>query len=332
MRRPLESFRTGVALICAATLVACGGGGGSDGSADASTSLDTATRYAANATEMGADAGIVLDAGVVATQVVAAAQASAAAAPGGLARSLATAPQPAVDVLVSCPSGGTALLSISGGTPSTQINGTFDAGEVYQITFTRCMASTGGAALDGALSVTVQSATPTGQTLVLGATGLAATLPGGSVSLTGGATQIQTTTTDASGASVVTRQFTSPSLSLATQFNGRTGSFTVSAVDLTRTSTSVAGVQQSSSLRGTHTLSTTVAGATVSYTVATQGSVSYSVAGQPVAGAWTLTLLRTLVGVTLGGGEAVITVDDGKDGTIDRTVTVPLGNFLSALG
>jgi hypothetical protein len=36
--------------------------------------------------------------------------------------------------------------------------------------------------------------------------------------------------------------------------------------------------------------------------------------------------------VTLGGGEAVITVDDGKDGTIDRTVTVPLGNFLSALG
>jgi hypothetical protein len=331
MRRPIDFFRPGVALLCAGMLGACGGGG-SDGSADASTSLDTATRYAANATEMGADAGIVLDAGVVTTQVVAAAQASAAAAPGGLARSLATAPQPAVDVLVNCPSGGTALLSLSGGTPSTQINGTFDTGEVYQLTFARCMVSTGGAALDGALSLTVLSATATGQTLALSATALTATLPGGSVSLTGGATQIQTNTTDASGAAVANRQLTATSLSLATQFNGRTGSYTVSAVDLTRTTTSVAGVQQSSSLRGTHTLSTTVAGASVSYTVATQGGVSYSVDGQPVAGSWTLTLPRTLVGVTVGGGEAVITVDDGKDGTIDRTVTIPLGNFLSAVG
>jgi hypothetical protein len=324
-------FRACPWLMCAAAMVACGGGG-SDSLADVTTSLDTATRYAANATEMGADAVTALDAGVLATQVVVAVQASTAAVPGDLARSLAAAPQPALDVVVNCPSGGTALLSLSGGTPSTQINGSFDTGEVYQLTFTHCMASTGGAALDGALTVTVQSATTTVQTLTLSATALSATVPGGSVSLTGSATQIQTTTTEASGASVATRQFTSPSLTLATHFNGRTGSFTASAVDLTRTVTSVAGVQQSSSLRGTHTLTTTVAGATVTYTVATQGSVSYSVAGQPVAGAWILTLPRTLVAVTVGAGDAVITVDDGKDGTIDRTITLPLGNFQAAVG
>jgi hypothetical protein len=329
MQGSIVFFRACTGLMCAAAMVACGGGG-SDNPADV-TSLDTATRYAANASEIGADAVIALDAGVLATQVVTAVQASTAAVPGDLARSLAAAPQPAVDVVVNCPSGGTALLSLSGGTPSTQINGSFDTGEVYQLTFTHCMTSTGGAALDGALTVTVQSATATGQTLTLSATALSATVPGGSVSLTGSATQIQTTT-EASGTSVATRQFTSPSLTLATQFNGRTGSFTASAVDLTRTLTSVAGVQQSSSLRGTHTLTTTLAGATLSYTVATQGSVSYSVAGQPVAGAWTLTLSRTLVAVTVGGGEVVITVDDGKDGTIDRTVTLPLGNFQAAVG
>ncbi len=321
----------GLALLCAALLCACGGGG-SDGSADVATSLDTATTYAANASELGADAGTALDAAVLATQVVTATQASATAAPGGLAQALAAPPQPAVNVVVPCPSGGTAVLTISGGTPSSQINGSFDAGEVYQLTFAHCKASTAAATLDGALSLTVQSASATAQTLALSATALAATLPNGSVSLTGNAAWAQTTTTDANGATATSSQFTSPSLAVATLFNARSGGFTLSSVDLTRTVTSLAGVQQSNTLRGTHTLAATLAGAAVTFTVSTQGSISYSVAGQPVSGSWTLTLPHTLVGVTVSGANVVITVDDGKDGTIDRTVSLPLGTFLSSVG
>jgi hypothetical protein len=330
MLTPHLYARACVTTVAAALLCACGGG--SDPAADLSTSLDTATRYAANATEMGADAGASLDAAVLATQVVTLAQASAASAPGGLARALASPPQPGANVLVNCPAGGTALLTLSGGTPSSLINGTFDAGEIYDLTFTRCKTGSGSPTLDGVFGLTVVSSVGGGQTLSLTATGLAATMPNGSVTLTGSATLIQTTSTNASGATVTGGQISATSLTLATQFNGRTGSFTVGALDLTRTITSVNGAQVSAALRGTHTLTTTVAGVAVSFAVATQGSVSYSLAGQPVSGSWTLTLPRTLVGVTLGGGDAVITVDDGKDGIVDRTVTIPLGNLQSAIG
>jgi hypothetical protein len=221
---------------------------------------------------------------------------------------------------------------VSGGTPTSLINGTFDAGEIYELTFTGCKTGSGSPRLDGVFSLTVVSAVATGQTLTLTATALSATMPNGSITLTGGATLIQTVSINAVGGTVTDGQISSPTLNLATQFNGRIGSFTIGAIDLTRTTTSVNGVQQSASVRGTHTLTTTVAGTAISYTVATQGSVSYSLTGQPVAGGWTVTLPRTLVGVTLGGGDAVITVDDGKDGTVDRTITIPIGNLQSAIG
>ena len=99
------------------------------------------------------------------------------------------------------------------------------------------------------------------------------------------------------GGTTLTSRFIAPSFTMATQFNGRSNTFTLSLVDITRTGTWVGGVLQGSTLSGTHTLSATLPGGFFDHTVATQGTVTYSATGLPTAGGWTITLPRAIVGV-----------------------------------
>ena len=69
-----------------------------------------------------------------------------------------------------------------------------------------------------------------------------------------------------------------------------------------------------------------------SYTVATTGGATYAADGTPTGGHWTITLPQTIVGVTISGGMATITIDRGKDGTIDRTIIVPVPQLVSTAG
>jgi hypothetical protein len=318
-------------LLCAAALTACGGGG-SDGR-DGGTSADAATGYSANGTLISNDATDVLDTSVQTAQAVVSAQAAAASAGGRATAQSATAAATGVtNTLVNCAGGGTATLTITGGTAASQLNGQLDTGEVYQLVYAGCRRATGVAALTGTLTMTVVSATATELSLTHETTGLTATLPRGTVTLSGSTAHSLSSTAGANGATVVTNHFSTPSLTLATQFNARQSTFTLSAVDITRTSTWLNGVPQGSSMNGTHTLSATLPNGAFSYTVATQGDVTYSAAGVPTSGAWSITLPRTLVTVTIGTGSATITVDDGKDGTIDRTFTIPVANLPPAAG
>jgi hypothetical protein len=68
------------------------------------------------------------------------------------------------------------------------------------------------------------------------------------------------------------------------------------------------------------------------YTVATQGSATYGPTGLPIAGTWTITLPHAAVGLAIANAFATITVDQGKDGTIDRSVTVPVSRLASDAG
>jgi hypothetical protein len=316
-------------LLCAAALTACGGGGG-DGR-DGSTSADAATGYSANGTLIADDATDVLDTGVQTAQAVVSAQA-AAASEGGRATAQSATATGVTNSLVNCAGGGTATLTITGGTAASQLNGQLDTGEVYQLVYAGCRRATGVAALTGTLTMTVVSATATELSLTHETTGLSAALPRGTVTLSGSTAHSVSSAAGANGATVVTNHFSTPSLTLATQFNARQSTFTLSAVDITRTSTWLNGVPQGSSMNGTHTLSATLPNGAFSYTVATQGDVTYSATGVPTAGAWSITLPRTLVTVTIGSGSATITVDDGKDGTIDRTFTIPVANLPPAAG
>lgn len=339
MNKPLLSQRPKLALtlLCIATLTACGGGGSDAGTTTAATSADDATAYAANATLMNENATSALDASVLAAQAVVTTQAvSAAGSPdtNALATPSTESARPAAvaSVPVACAGGGSATLTITGGTSLSVLNGQLDTGEVYQLSFAACRGAAGAASINGSLAMTVQTATATELSLALVASDLAVALPQGGVTLAGSATRQVSAATLANGTTQLTSRFTSPGVTLSTRFNSRSSVFTLSAVDVTRQSLWSLGLPLSSTVNGTHTLAATLPNGAFNYTVSTQGSVSYSTAGVPTAGAWTVTLPQTLIGVTVANATATITVDDAKDGTIDRTVTVPVARLQTDAG
>lgn len=320
-------------LLCAAALTACGGNSSSD--SDNSTSADTATSYAANATLIAGDASSALDESVLAAQAVVATQAGTSVSTGTRESAMSApteAPQAVVSVPVTCAGGGSATLTITGGTAGSVLNGQLDAGEVYQVVFANCKGSTGAATVNGTLAMTVLSASGTDLSITTTATDLSVTLPRGTITLNGTTSRQVSSSAGAGGTTVLSSQFSSPNITLATHFNARNSSFTLSAVNITRQSTWLSGVLQSSSINGTHTLSATLPNGAFSYTVATQGGVTYAASGLPTSGAWTITLPLTRVGVSIANALATITIDDGKDGTIDRTFTVPIGRLESDAG
>jgi len=311
-------------LVVAALAAACGGGG------DDRAGLDdaTATMYAANAAQIASDAAGVTDAGVLAAQAMVAAGAGTMAN-DGRASAQAAGAQPLATSATACPGGGSVTVSISGGTPQSEGNGKLDAGEVYQVVYAGCTGAAGFGRLDGNLAMTVTNASgdSVNGTLSLAttATDLKLTTPRGTAVLNGTTQRELAVATDSDGTVHLSSRFVTPSVTLATHYNARSSTFTLSATDIQRTATLVGGVLQSSTIAGTHTLSGVLPNATFSFTVATAGgATAYGPDGRPTSGAWTITLPQNIVVVTIGNAMATIAIDHGKDGTVDRTITVPL--------
>jgi len=328
--------------LCTALLTACGGGGSSNDAstgASATTSADTATTYAANATLVASDATAALDTGVVTAQAAITAQAAANSAPGfgsdavpPLQEALAISPAAVANVPVACPGGGNATLTISGSSAVGVLNGKLDTGEAYQIVFTDCKSSAGAAAVNGALTMTVDATTATSLSLSMVATDLGIALPNGAMVLSGSAARQVSSTLGAGGATQLSSRVTTPNLTLTTHYNARTSNFALSAVDVTRQSTWLNGLPQSSSMSGAYTLAATLVNGAFTCTVGTQGSVSYSAAGVPVSGNWAVALPKTAIAVSVADSVATVTVDDGRDGTIERTLTLPIGKLQAEAG
>ena len=301
-----------VASALAATLAACGGGGDGGGSG-ASVDDGTATAYAANAALVASDASDSVDTAILTVQGVVAAGAGALASGEGRAAALAVpAATPAAAKTQACAGGGSATFSITGGTAASQLNGKLDAGEVYSVTFAACKRAPGAAALDGTLALNVLAASGDASngslSVTVTATQLTLTTARGSARLDGTASRDLDVSTDSDGVVHVVGHTTSPGLTLVTHYNNRSSTFTVSALDIQRTATLVGGVLQSSSISGSHALAATLPNGTFSYTVATDGSVSYAADGTPVAGSWTVTLPNTRIGLTVAAGSATITI------------------------
>jgi hypothetical protein len=324
-----------LSIAAAAMLAACGGGGSDAGNTAGTVAIDdlTATAYAANATQIGSDTASVADGAMLAAQ-------SLVASGAGVSIRAGSATADAVALVSSakaCPGGGTATVSITGGTTASQLNGQLDAGEVYAIVFAACTGAGGTGQLDGTMTMTVETATgdSANGTLDVSLTARALTLalPRGSVTLDGTTDRQLTVATDSDGTVHETSHFVSPSLTLVTRYDARTSTFTLSAADITRTATLVGGVIQSSTVAGTHTLSAVLPNRSFSYTVATTGGVTtYAADGKPTAGAWTITLANAIIDVTVANGTATIAIDLNKDGTIDRTITVPVATLVGDAG
>jgi hypothetical protein len=334
---PQSASLFAVSTLCAAVLAACGGGGSDAASSSSAASIDdaTATTYAANATQIGSDTMDVADSAVLGAQALIAAGVGVSSS-DDRATAMGVDAQPLVASTRTCPGGGSATVSITGGTPETQVNGKLDTGEIYQVRFAACAGAARFATLDGTLAMTVESVAGDSAngalSLSLTATNLSLTLPHGVAMLNGSTERQYSVSTDTDGTVHLSSHFTSPSLTLATHYNARASSFTLSNADIVRTATLVDGVLQSSTISSSHTLSATLPNASFSYTVATIGGATYAADGTPTGGQWTITLPQTIVGVTISGGMATITIDRGKDGTIDRTITVPVPQLVSTAG
>ncbi|MEO5881307.1 MAG: hypothetical protein ABIQ06_02750, partial [Caldimonas sp.] len=286
----------GLSLLAATTLAACGGGGFDDraGLDDA-----TATVYSANGSQIGSDAAGVSDGAILAAQAMIAAGAGTMAN-GDRMSAQAAGVKPLATSSRQCPGGGSATVSITGGTPTSEANGKLDTGEVYQVSYAACAGAAGLGRLDGTLAMTVLNASGDSANGVLSlsttATGLMLTSPRGTATLNGSTQRDYTVATDSNGTVHLTSRFVTPSVTLATQYNSRSSLFTLSATDIQRTATLVGGVLQSSTIMGTHTLAGVLPNSSFSFTVATTGgATTYGPDGRPTSGAWTITLPQNIV-------------------------------------
>jgi hypothetical protein len=322
------------ALACGALLAACGGGGAdAPGPTGTPMSQSDATADAANASSTGSDTAATLDTLVDTTTALAPVLATTAAASPTDRAQVESAPS-TVSGTVACPGGGSATMSVSG-PPELLRNGQLDAGETWQVTYAQCRGGAGLAQLDGSVQMVVTAAdrttSPASVAVDLAVTHLTLGLPAGSATLDGTAT-LSRSVAISGGTTTTTSHVTVPAATLATAFNGRSGSFTLSDLDATRSVSAVAGVVAASSYSGHHTLSGTAWGRTFSMAVSTTGDVDYDATGALVAGAWAVVRPRATVATTIANGLAVLTVDDGNDGTIDHTWTFPAAQLAASAG
>jgi hypothetical protein len=327
--------RTRIALAAALAsglfLTACGGGG--DSSSQQPLNQTTATAAAANGMQMGGGSSSSVDTIFDTTSTITSATVAAASATD---RTHAMSASGVANVVVNCIGGGTATVTISGGTVESQMNGRFDAGEHYSLSFSQCTGPYGLAHLNGGVEMDIVSVatTATGSTTdaTLNLSGLNVTFPGGSLTYDGSENLSRTVASTDTG-STATTTLTSDHIGLAATYNGRSANFVLSDVDLTRTVTySSAGLPTGSTVAGHHTLNGSANGQDFSFNVSTGDAISYDVAGMPVSGKWMMQRPDATILANLANGQVSIVVDQGNDGTIDAGWTITIAQLLAAAG
>lgn len=336
------------ALFASAALVACGGGGG-DSAAESSASAtaatmdtDTATNVAATAAQNSTDVPALVDASVATVESLnAAAPAVAGAAgearstaqsvPGESAALLADAPT-SVSVPLPCAVAGQATLTISGAPLAQLLNGRLDTGEQYELSFDACQTAAGQPVFNGKLSLSVVADTSTGHTLRWTASGLSGSVPLGLLTLDGTVTRELALSTDSSGATLRHSHVTATGLALQGTYNGHVRASTLDTLDLTRDSRWVNGVPVSAQVSGQCQVTQQRSVGSYSFALGLQGQVMLGSDGLAITGEWLLTLPGSSVDLLLDGTQAVISIDQGKNGSVDHKLTLPLGRLQASAG
>jgi hypothetical protein len=307
MRTPLLTLIA--SLASAALLGACGGGdSGNAGNNNTAASSETAQSVSANGLMLGEETAIAH--GLILTL------AQAVVAGGDIAQT------------IPCAGGGDASFVISGGPTSGWSNRQLDTDERYTIDFDHCKDAT-GSEIDGVLSLNVVAASGNSITVATATQAVTITEPGRTLTINGSSTFTRSSVT--SGATVVTTErWVSPQFSFVSVHNRRTSSLTLRDVDLTRTVTTTNGVQTAASSDGDFSLSLMGVGGWTA-TISTQGQVSYSPGGTPLAGSWLIVLPHDRIGIVVAANTATVTVDHGLDGSIDRTYVFSLATLTASV-
>ena len=309
------------AVLFSLALAACGGGGSAG---DSSLASDVAQGYAADAATMPVQAASTLDTATSALE--AAVRVSASVTP--------LAGPTVVDVIVNCAAGGTVTYTLSGGTPAQQINAKFDAGEIYGTVFKGCANVAGGPVLNGAMNLVVTAYSSTAADFTLSATALSSSSAQGSYTVDGSVrSQRSTVAADASG-SVVSSQFSSSGVVLASNVNSRQASYKLNTLAWTATRTlDATGKLTASSQQGSLDLVTsTPRRPPTTLQISTQGTLTLGSDGLASAGTFSLTTGGDKLAVSYGPSNVVVTLDVGNNGSVDFTWTLTRSGFFGIAG
>jgi hypothetical protein len=299
--------------LCAALLTACGGGSTGDTPAQQTVGVtdSQAVSYSANSSYVPADTTQAASDTLTATKaVVASGQAGQT---------------------INCPGGGTAVYTVTGGSLASVTNGALDAGESYSLVFTDCKGAGGAGTVNGSLTAVVESASSSGVKVNFTNNGLTVALPRRTVQKNGAFTVEQSVATTATG-TVTTNRLTAANLSTTINFGARTSTFSLSNVNMARAITVSNNVVTATSYDGTMTISANLPNGAFTLTSATQGAATYNADGTPQQGTWVTTLPNYTITLKIAGGSATVEIDQGNNGTIDRTITVPLNTLESSAG
>lgn len=334
-----------ISAMCAgAALVACGGGGNGtpESTASAATSsmdIDTSTNVASTAAQNSTDVAALVDASVltvealnaVAPTVVNAADQARSTSLSTSAALLTETPT-SVSLPMPCAVAGQVTLTISGVPLAQLLNGRLDAGEQYELSFDACRTVIGQPVFNGKLHLSVVANTSMGHTLGWTATGLTGTVSLGQLQVDGTATREFLQSTDSSGAVLHHSHVTATTLSLQSTYNGHARASTLDKLDLTRDSRWINDFPVSAQVSGQCQITQQRNVGSYSFALVVQGQVMLGGDGLATAGEWLLTLPDSSVDLLLDGTQAVISIDQGKNGSVDHRLTLPLGRLRASAG
>jgi hypothetical protein len=333
-RRPIAL----AALAATALLAACGGGRDGD-----SLTAEVAQGYAADGVTMSVGGASGVD---VATETLEAALATNAAAAASRETAQAADATPAAagsaTGTVACPNGGTVAWTVTGDS-ATLGNGQLDAGETYAVTYTACGTADSNNVLDGNTSLAVTTRSGGNVAFTHTMTNLKQTITNGTTVaqyLLNGSTSVsRTVTTPTGGGRQVTRQITSPYISLTSTISGpfgtRNAMYYLRQLDWTVVRTyNAAGALTTRTHQGAVIIDAmTPRRPNATLSITTQGTLTLDGSdGAAAQGSFTVATSRNTIACTYGNGVATLTLDLGNDGTIDRTWTLTRTGLIGEAG
>lgn len=193
----------------------------------------------------------------------------------------------------SCAGGGSVSFIATAGPSGNLFNGAPDAGETYSIQFSSCRSTTDNSVVNGALTLTVNSAI--GDNLSVGTEShLVVVQQDRTLQFDGSSTLSHTVQTSGS-TQVTTDRWQSPSLGVTSTHGNRITRLSLTQVDLIHTQTTTNGVVTGSTHQGTLTMGYSGWLGDWSATIGTQGVVSFNANGVRLGGLWLITLPRHLI-------------------------------------
>ena len=316
--------RTAPALAALLALAACGGGGGLDDS----LSAEVAQGYAADAATMPVSATNSVDAATGALET-ALGTATTADAPSMQAQALA---EPQATGGTSCVLGGSIAWTVTG-PADTLGNGRLDAGETYTVTYTGCVTDA-GTTLDGSMQLAVATRTTSAIDFTVTATGLKATTANAVYQLDGNLREQRSSVTTPVGGTQVTGAVSSSGITLLTTRGTRQATYQLRSLNWTvvRTYSSTGTLQTRTHAGSLEMTANTPRRPAASLSITTQGTLTVLADGFAGAGSFTVRTARDTIACTYGNGTAVLTLDRGNDGTINRSWTLQRTDFIDAAG